>query len=160
MNTQDFRIGAGSLSIDGVDIGATTPNGIVVNYEPEIHLHKSGKYGNTPVKASIIGKTLTLEVEVAETTLKNMEAVFADVTSTGTQPTKIAFGNTAGREIAGKSLIMTPFDGAPAWTFRKAIPTGAIEVAYKVEDERVYKVVFTALVDSAAPEASNLAFVS
>lgn len=161
MNIQNFHIGAGALSIGGVDVGATTPNGMVVNYEPEVHLHKSGKYGNTPVKASLIGRTLTLEVELAETTLKNMTNVFAGVTSEGTPtPTKVKFGGVAGVEITGKTLILTPFDGTPAWNFRNAVPTSPVDMNYTVEDERVFKVTFTALVDSTVPEDENLAFVS
>lgn len=161
MNTNNFHIGAGALSIGGVDIGATTPNGMVVNYEPEIHLHKAGKYGNTPVKASLIGRMLTLEVEMAESTLANMLAAYAGTTADGTPtPTKLKFGGIAGVEIVGKVLKLTPFDGTPAWTFRKAVPSSPVDMNYTVEDERVLKVTFTAMVDSTVPEDENLAFVS
>lgn len=157
MNTQNFHIGAGAISIDGEDIGATTPNGVVVNYEPEIHLHKSGKYGNTPVKASLIGKTLTLEIELAETTITNMGKVFAGAKVEGNS---VKFGGIAGTEIEGKTIVLTPYDGTPSWTFRNAVPTSSVAMAYTVEDERVFKVTFTAMVDTTAPEDENLAFVS
>lgn len=161
MNIQNFHIGAGALSIGGVDVGATTPNGMVVNYEPEVHLHKSGKYGNTPVKASLTGKTLTMEVELAESTLANMLRVFAGTTSEGTPtPSKVKFGGIAGVEIVGKTIILTPFDGTPAWVFRNAVPTSPVDMNYTVEDERVFKVTFTAMVDTGAPEDENLAYSS
>lgn len=161
MNTTNFHIGAGAISINGSDVGATTPNGVVVNYEPEVHLHKSGKYGNTPVKASLIGKLLTLEMELAESTLLNMTRVFAGVTADGTPtPTKVKFGGIAGVEIDGKTVVLTPYDGTPSWTFRNAIPSSPVAMNYTVEDERVYKVTFTALIDSTVPEDENLAFVS
>jgi len=161
MNTTNFHIGAGAISINGSDVGATTPNGVVVNYEPEVHLHKSGKYGNTPVKASLIGRLLTIEMELAESTLLNMTRVFAGVTSEGTpSPTKVKFGGIAGVEIDGKTVVLTPFDGTPSWTFRNAIPSSPVAMNYTVEDERVFKVTMTAMIDSGVPEDENLAFVS
>lgn len=152
----DFRIGAGSLSIDGSDVGLTTEEGMVVNYEPEVHLHQSAKYG-APVKASLIGQTLTLEVWIAEHTLDNIELAYAGVTAVGD---RIQFGGLAGREIAGKSLVLTPLDGTPSWYFRNAVPTSAVEANYKKGDERIIHVTFTALVDADAPEAENLGYLS
>lgn len=161
MNTENFHIGAGAISIDGKDVGATTPNGVVVNYEPEVHLHNSGKYGNTPVKASLIGKLLTIDMELAESTLLNMSRVYAGATTDGaTTPTKVKFGGIAGVEIEGKTIVLTPYDGTPGWTFRNAIPSSPVAMNYTVEDERVFQVTFTALIDSTAPEDENLAYVS
>lgn len=161
MNTQNFHIGAGAISINGNDVGATTPSGVVITYEPDIHLHQSGKYGNTPVKASLIGRTLTMEMELAESTLLNMSRVFAGVTTEGTPtPTKVKFGGIAGVEVEGKTVVLTPFDGTPSWTFRNAIPSSSVAMNYTVEDERVFKVTMTAMVDSTVPEDENLAFVS
>ncbi|MFA5634102.1 MAG: hypothetical protein WC973_03045 [Candidatus Dojkabacteria bacterium] len=161
MNTENFHIGAGAISIDGSDVGATTPNGAVVNYEPEVHLHKSGKYGNTPVKASLIGKTLTIDMELAESTLLNMSRVYAGVTAEGTPtPSKIKFGGISGVEVEGKIIVLTPYDGTASWVFRNAVPTSPVEMNYTVEDERVYKVTFTAMIDSSVPEDENLAYVS
>lgn len=156
MGPTNFRIGAGALSIDGSDVGLTTEEGVVVSYEPDIHLHKSGKFGNTPVKASLIGQTLSLEVCIAEHTLTNIENTYAGVT---TETGKIEFGGLAGREVAGKELILTPFDGTPSWYFRNAVPTSAIEAAYKVNDERIIKVTFTALVDFNAADDDNLGYI-
>lgn len=152
----NFRIGAGSLSIAGEDVGLTSEEGVVVNYEPDVHLHLSGKYGNTPVKASIIGQTLTLEIWMAENTYDNIENAFAGVVQADG---KIKFGGLAGREVEGKSLILTPFDGTPAWYFRNAVPTSAVETAYKVNDERIIHVTFTALVDEDAADADNLGYI-
>lgn len=156
MGPQNFRIGAGSLSIDGEDVGLTTAEGIVVNYEPDVHLHMSGKYGNTPVKASLIGQTLTLEIEMGEHTFDNIEDAYAGVVQ---EDGKIKFGGLAGRELEGKTLILTPFDGTPSWYFRNAVPVEAVEAAYKVEDERVIHVTFQALVDPDASDADNLGYI-
>lgn len=156
MNTQNFHIGAGAVSIDGTDIGETTPNGVVITYEPEIHFHKSGKYGNTPVKASLIGRTLTMEMELAETTVANMTKVFAGATASGA--TGVNFGGLAGIEIEGVKLELTPYDGTPPWIFYNAVPSSSVAMNYTVEDERVYKVTFTAMISSDVGEDNNLAF--
>lgn len=153
----NFKIGAGALSIDGSDVGLTTEDGMVVNYEPDVHLHRSGKYGTTPVKASLVGMTLTLEVWIAEHVLDNIEQVYAGVTRVGD---KILFGGLAGREIEGKALVLTPFDGSEKWYFRKAVPTTAVEAAYKVNDERIMHVTFTALADTDASDADNMGYFS
>lgn len=152
----NFHIGAGSLSIGGTDVGLTNEEGMVVNYEPDVHLHLSGKYGNTPVKASIIGQTLTLEVWIAEHTKNNIEDAFAGVVQADG---KIKFGGLAGREVTGQTLILTPFDGTSAWYFRNAVPTSAVETAYKVNDERIIHVTFTAMVDEDAADADNLGYI-
>jgi hypothetical protein len=152
----NFRIGAGALSIDGQDVGLTSEEGVVVNYEPDVHLHLSGKYGNTPVKASLIGQKLTVEVWIAEHTLENIENAYAGVTSSGGA---IQFGGLAGREVEGHELILTPFDGTPSWYFRNAVPTEAVDANYKVNDERIIHVTFTALVDINASDEDNLGYI-
>lgn len=153
----NYHIGAGALYIDGVEVGGTTPEGMVVNYEPEVHMHMSGRFGNTPIKASLIGQTLTLQVTMGETTLANMLEAFAGVTGSST---KVKFGGYAGREISGKRLVLDPFDGTPAWVFQNAVPSSPVEMAYQVENERVYQVTFTALIDPDAATGEELGFVS
>lgn len=157
MSAENFRIGAGSLSIEGQDVGLTTEEGMVVVYEPDVHLHLSGKYGNTPVKASLVGINLTLEVWIAEHTMQNILDAFSGVTgSTG----RVKFGGVAGREVVGKELVLTPFDGTPSWTFRNAVNVTSVDTNYKVNDERIIHATFRAMVDMDAPEDENLAFLS
>lgn len=156
-DASNFHIGAGSLSIDGQDVGLTTEEGVVVVYEPDVHLHMSGKYGTTPVKASLVGQKLTLEVWIGEHTLANIEDAYAGVTAVGG---KIQFGGLAGREVEGKELVLNPFDGTEAWYFRNAVPTSSVDANYKVNDERIIHVTFQALVDLTASDAENLGYVS
>jgi len=157
MSVSDFHIGAGSLAVDNDDIGHTTEEGAVVNYEPDVHLHLSGKYGNTPVKASLIGQKLTIEVWMAESTLDNLEIALAGVVQADD---KIKFGGLAGREISGKKLVLTPYDDTESWTFRSIIPISAVDTNYKVNEERIIHVTFQAMVDADVPEAENLGYIS
>ena len=153
---QDFHIGAGSLSVNGEDVGLTTQDGVIVHYKPDMHMHTSGKYGNTPVKASIIGMELTLEITMAEHTRDNIARAYAGVVA---EDGKILFGGLAGREVEGQPLVLTPFDGTEPWHFRNAVPTSATESNYSTKNERLTKVTFTALVDMDAEEASNLGYL-
>lgn len=152
----NFRIGAGTLKIDGTDVGYTTEEGMVISYEPDIHFHLTGKFGTTPAKASLVGQKLTLEVWMAEHTFKNIENAYAGVVNSGD---KIKFGGLAGREITGHELALEPFDDTSAWYFRNAVPTGAVEAAYKVNDERIIHVTFQALVDDTVSDDENLGYI-
>lgn len=154
---EEFRIGAGSLTVGGTDVGHTTPEGVVVNVEPNVHIHQSGKFGTTGVKASIIGYEVTVQITMAEATLANLQRAIAGSTADGA---RVKIGGVAGTEVTGAELVLTPFDGTEAWTFRNAVPNSPIEVAYQVENERVYQVTFTALVDEDANEDENIVFVS
>jgi hypothetical protein len=153
----NFHIGAGELEVNSQDVGHTTPEGVVVTVEPNVHLHQSGKWGTTPVKASILGYEVTVQITMAETTLENLNRAIAGST-TGGNNTEI--GGTSGREVTGNEIVLTPYDGTESWTFRNAVPTSPVEVLYQVENERVYQVTFTALVDEDSPEDSNVVFVS
>jgi hypothetical protein len=157
MAFSDFHIGAGSLSVNGDDVGHTTPEGVVVNVAPNVHIHQSGKYGTTGVKASILGYEVTVQITMAESTLDNLERAIAGATAAGS---RVKLGGLAGREVVGAEIILTPYDGTESWTFRNAVATGSVEVAYQVENERVYQVTFTALVDEDAAEDENIAFIS
>lgn len=157
MDASKFAIGAGSVAINGSDVGGTTEEGVVIHYEPDVHLHKSGQFGNTPVKASLIGQTLTVEMWLAEHVLDNIEFVYAGVVKAGA---RIKFGGIAGRNIAGKALVITPFDGTESWHFSNAVPISSVDANYKVNDERIMHVTFQAMVDPNAPEAENLGYFS
>lgn len=156
MGPENFHIGAGSLSIEGEDIGLTNEEGMIVHYEPEVHLHMSGKYP-APVKASLVGLNLTLEVTFAEITKDAFENAFAGVVQ---EDGKIKLGGLAGREVVGKELVLTPFDQTESWYFRNAVPTSVVDVGYTKNDERLLKVTFTALVDTDAADVDNLGYIS
>lgn len=156
-DVSNFKIGAGALSIDGRDVGYTTEEGAVVTYEPDVHLHLSGQFGTTPVRGSLVGQNLSVEVWIAENTFSNIEDAFAGVTRSGDTA---KFGGNAGVEIVGKELVLTPFDGSASWTFKNAIPISPVETAYKVNDERILQVTFRALIDPDSDTDENIATLS
>lgn len=152
---QNFHIGGGAVALDGDDVGLLAEDGAVVHYEPSVHLHKSAKYGDTPVKATLIGQMLSVEMSMGEYTWENMQRAYAGVTA---EDGRVQFGGLAGQEVVGKSLVLSPFDGTEKWYFRNAVPTSAVETPYNVKNERVMKVTFTALIDIEAEEAESLGY--
>ncbi len=157
MNVQNFNIGSGDLLVNGSSIGGTTQEGVVVTAESDVHLHMSGQYGSTPVKASFIGQKLTIKVAMAESTAENLEIAVA---GSLLEDDKVKFGGNAGRPLTGVELKIVPFDGTESWVFRNAVPTSAIEIAYQPNNERIYTATFTAMVDESFPIDENVAYVS
>lgn len=157
MDAGNFHIGAGDLKINGVSVGHTTPEGVLVNIEPDVHLHLSGKWGTTPVKAALKGYMVTVQVTMGETTLANLQDVVAGANQ---DAGKLQLGGLAGREIPGVELTLEPFDGTENWYFTNAVPSSPVEVAYQVENERVYQVTFTAMVDENAADDENIGYAS
>jgi hypothetical protein len=151
MDADNFKIGAGALTVDGTPVGGTTEKGAIVHFEPTVHLHKSGQYGDTPVKASYLGAKVTIEIEMAEHVLDNIEFAYAGVTRIGDS---INIGAEAGTEVSGVALVLTPFDGSEAWYFRNAVPMGNVDAEYSATGERIIKATFQALIDATNPESS------
>jgi len=157
MDAGNFHIGAGDLKINTVSVGHTTPEGVLVNIEPDVHLHLSGKWGTTPVKAALKGYMVTIQVTMGETTLANLQDVIAGANQ---DAGKLQLGGLSGREIVGVALELAPYDNTESWFFTNAVPSSPVEVAYQVENERVYQVTFTAMVDEDAADAENIGYAS
>ena len=157
MNVDNFKISPADLRINGASVGGTTESGIVVTPAPDVHLHMSSQYGNTPVKASLIGMELTIVAEMAESTKDNLVKAAAGASS---GDGKVKFGSVAGQALTPVVLDVVPFNGDESWKFRQAIPTDIGEITYSGTGERVYNVTFTALIDTSAPEGERLAYVS
>lgn len=158
MAFRDFQIGGATVRYNGVHLGHTNEDGVVISYEPDVHMHMSGRYGTSPVKASLVGKTLTVTVNLAEMTLARFEKAF---TGTAIASSILNFGGTAGEALTGYDLIVLPNHGnIKKWTFKNAVVTGAIEQEYSPSNEQILAVTFTALVDEDEPEVENLAEVS
>jgi hypothetical protein len=158
MAFENFQIGAADVRYKGVHLGHTNEDGVVVNYEPDVHMHMSGRFGTTPVKASIVGKKLEVTVNMAEMTLAKFETAFAgsDIDSN-----ILNFGGKAGEELVGGELVVLPiFGNIRKWTFKNAVVTGAVEQEYSPSNEQILEVTFTAMVDEDALDAENIAEVS
>jgi len=158
MAFENFQIGGATVRYAGVFLGHTNEDGITISYEPDIHMHMSGKYGTTPVKASLVGKKVTIEVNLAEITLAN----FKKTLSGSTLPVStLLIGGVAGEELVGAELVVLPNHGnIKKWTFKNAVITSSVEQEYSPSNEQILKVTYTAMVSENVADASNLAEVS
>jgi hypothetical protein len=158
MGFENFQIGAATVRYLGVDLGHTNEDGVTVSYEPDVHMHMSGKFGTTPVKASLVGKKLEIEVSFAEITLANFEKTFSGSALNGGI---LEFGGTAGEELTGGELVVLPNHGnIKKWTFKNAVITSAVQQEYSPSNEQILKVTYTAMVDEDSADDDNLAEVS
>jgi hypothetical protein len=156
MNIEKLKIGGGELFIDDVSVGETTQEGIIITYEPDVHEFKTGQYGSTSSKASIIGAKLSIKIVMAENTAENLKEVLA---GTSQSDDKNKIGSIAGEKISEKEIKLVPFDGSDSWTFQKAVPISPVEILYQPNNERVYSVTFLCLVDEQVDEDENLAHI-
>lgn len=158
MAFENFQIGGATVRYAGVLLGHTNENGIIVSYEPDIHMHMSGKFGTTPVKASLVGRKVTIEVNLAEITLANFEK-----TMSGSEivASILNVGGTAGEALTGAELVVLPNHGnIKKWTFKNAVITSAVQQEYSPSNEQILKVTYTAMVDEDSADAENIAEVS
>lgn len=158
MAFENFQIGAATVRYKSTHLGHTNEDGVIVNYEPDVHMHMSGRFGTTPVKASLIGKKLEITAHLAEMTLARFEKAFA---GSAIASSILNFGGVAGEELVGGELVVLPNHGnIKKWTFKNAVVTGAIEQEYSVTNEQILAVTFTAMVDEDAADIENIAEVS
>lgn len=157
MGPENFRIGAANIAFGGEDLGLTNEDGAIVHVEPTFYEHKSAKYGETPLRISVTGYNITIEMTLAEPTLDNIEKVFAGVTRSGDT---INVGGVAGREATADDLVITPVDGDNVFTFHKVAPFSVVDLAYKGTEPRLLKITFKALADVAQADASNIGTVA
>lgn len=158
MAFENFQIGAAIARYAGVALGHTNEDGVTISYEPDVHMHMSGKFGTTPVKASLVGKKVEVTINLAEMTLANLNKSMAGAVLTSSL---INIGGVAGEAMTGYELVVLPHHGnIKRWKFRNAVVTSAIEQEYSPSNEQILVVTFTALVDEDVSDANNLVEVS
>jgi hypothetical protein len=149
-----YRIGSGYIKYKNDDLGGTTEEGVTIKVDRDIFLHTSGKYGSTPIKASLKGVKVEIEAEFGEVSATQLATFLPGVLSGSN------FGIQAGDEIPGGKLEFLPFDGTEAWIFTNAVPTSPVEQVYKPDKPTTYKVTFTAMIDGVAADGKELGYLS
>lgn len=153
----NFHISGARVKVNGSNIGSLNQDGATVSWEPDIHFHQSAKFGSTPVAASIIGIEATIELNIGETTMNNLELAMAGSKKEGGV---LNLGGVAGRKLTGVTLRLEPFDNTEVWVLSNAVQSGGVEVSYSPSDERVYTISFRGLIDTNEEEGEELGYVS
>jgi hypothetical protein len=161
----NVKIGVCSVTYKGTDLGFTQ-GGVEVEVATESHEVLVDQFGTTPLADTITGRTCKVRVPLAETTLENLVALMPGATliTDGVDSTKLRVDVTSG---VGTSLIdsagvlslhpkvLSASDVSEDFTLPLAATPGAINFAYKTDEERIFNVEFTAYVDTSA---GNLLF--
>lgn len=153
-SVSNLKVAAGSLvTFGGVDLGHTL-EGAELEIEREFTEVKTDLYGNTPVDFVLTGQTATMKLKLAEITPNVMSYVVPEADyDAGTADDQIHFGAKAGYSLRSRAyqLVITPqggnTDGNLTITLFKAVSTEPMSLSYKIDEQSVIEVTFTALVD-------------
>jgi len=149
-----LTVAAGStVTFGGVDLGHTV-DGVEIEVERELVEVKTDLYGNTPVDYVLVGQHLTVRLRLAEITPGILSYLVPESDyDAGSADDQLHFGANAGYSLRGDALelIITPqgnnSDGNLTLTLFKAISNANVSFAYKIDEQSVFDVEFTALVD-------------
>lgn len=153
-NISKLTVGAGSLvTFGGVDLGHTV-DGVEIEIEREFTEVKTDLYGNTPVDYVLAGQKATVKLKLAEISAGTLAYVVPEADwDVGSTKEHLHFGNKAGYMLRNDALelVITPqgnnVDGSKTITLFKAVSTDNAKLAYKIDEQSVFEVTFTALVD-------------
>ncbi|MGF7174718.1 hypothetical protein [Azospirillum doebereinerae] len=156
-DTKNVKLGVCSVLFDGVDLGYTK-GGVEVAVSTETHKVTVDQFGNTEINEYVMGRTVKVTCPLAETTLGNLVKVMPGATliTDGADATKkkVEVTNGVGRDLlsVAKTLVLHPValpasDKSEDFTVPLAATAGAMTFAYKLDEERVFKVEFTGYPD-------------
>jgi hypothetical protein len=154
-NISKLKVAAGCLiTFGGVDLGHTV-EGTEISIERELTEVKTDIYGNTPVDYVLTGQKASVKLKLAEISPGTLSYVVPEADwDVGTaNKEQVHFGSKAGYSLRNDALelVITPVggnaDGSLTYTFFKAVSTDNMTLAYKIDEQSVFEVTFTALVD-------------
>jgi len=153
-NINNLKVAAGSLiTFGGVDLGHTV-DGAEFEFDRELTMKKTDLYGNTPVDYVLSGQKVSVKLKLAEITPGTLAYVLPEADwDVGSADDHVHFGTKAGYSLRNDALelVITPqggnTDGNMTITLWKAVSTEPVSVAYKIDEQSVFEVTFTALVD-------------
>lgn len=149
-----LKVAAGSLiTFGGVDLGHTV-DGAEIEIEREFTEITTDIYGKTPIDYVLTGQKATVKLKLAEIHPLTMAYVVPEADwDVGSSSDHVHFGSKAGYSLRNDALelVITPqggnTDGKMTFTFFKAVSTENMTLAYKIDEQSVFEVTFTALVD-------------
>lgn len=148
----------------GSDLGHTK-GGVVVIYTPDIHDTTVDKYGSTVVEKYVVGESLIARVPLAESTLANL-AIAIPAGDDAAIATKLTLGRDAGFKLSDEAaeLVLHPIanaanDLSEDVVLYSAVANEAVELAFKVDGEKIFEVTFVALIDESKNTGNYLGLI-
>lgn len=160
----NVRVSAANVSYNGNDLGHIQ-GGVTITYAPEYHDVQVDKYGNSVAEKVLIGENLTVECNLAESTVTNYLIGIPASTSAGGGD-RATIGRQAGRRMStdAKQLVIHPIEnGATDYSddvvIHKAIASADMESAFEVDGERLIPVTFQAMIDETKTDGNLLGHI-
>lgn len=166
MSTENIKMGTCSITFDGEDMGLTI-GGVEVSVSTSTKEIKVDQFGDTVANEFIMGRQITIKMPLAETTLENMVRLMpgATLVTDRTDPTKKKVNVTSGTGVSllsmAKELVLHPIakpasDKSEDLVIPLCATAGAMQFAYKYDEERVYNCDFKGYPDR---NAGGLLFI-
>lgn len=164
----NVQLGVQNLTYGEEALGHTN-GGCEFGYEPEYTDIIVDLYGNTPVDKALTGEVVRVTVPLAEVTLDKLKMAIPTgtvVEDADGGKRKLTFGSIAGKKLSAtaKKLVLHPSwlpetDKSFDITLHKAVITSEISLNYTKDEQTVYEVEFTALIDETQAEGGLLAVI-
>jgi|SRR5699024_2796019 len=165
---KNVQIGVQNLTYGGEDLGHTS-GGCEFGYEPEYTDVVVDLYGNTAVDKALTGEVVRVTVPLAEVTLDKLKHAIPTgkiVEDTQGGRKKLTFGSQAGKRLSenAKELVLHPSwlpnsDKSLDITLHKAVITSEVALPFRKDEQTVYEVEFTALIDESKEDGGLLATI-
>lgn len=157
-DTNNVKLGVCSVTFNAVDLGYTK-GGVEVEVSTDTHPVTVDQFGESEISERIIKRSVKVKVPLAETTLENLVAIMPGATliTDGTDPLKkrVDVVNAISTDLLAiaQKLVLHPIANAvdelnEDFIIPLAATAGAMNFAYKFDDERIFDVMFTAYPDS------------
>lgn len=157
--TDNVRLGTCVIIYNGSELGFTT-GGVEVELSTTTKEIKVDQYGDTPVDDRIMGRTVMVKCPVAETSIEQIANTMLGTVrySTGGDKIEIRSGTGISLLANAQELILRPVDlhgdGASPdrsedFIVHLAAAPGALQFAYKYDDQRVFNLEFRGYADPA-----------
>lgn len=150
-DVKNVKLGVCRVLFDGQDLGYTK-GGVDVSVTTETHEVQVDQYGQTPINEYIMGRMVSVKVPLAETTLENLVKIMPGavlVTDSVTKVARVDVPTSIGKSLLdyAKELVLHPIekpdsDKSEDFIVHRAATAGAMEYAFKLEDERLFNCEF------------------
>ena len=159
----NVQVGVCTVNFNSTDLGHTK-GGVEVTYEPVYKDVMVDKFGETVVEQYLIGEKLTAKVPLAEYTIANLRRAMPQTTFGGAANTRITIGAAAGKKSTDDAaqLVLHPIHAGTRRhdiVFYKAIVASEVVLPHMVDEEKVFEVVFTALLDETRSDGNYLGLI-
>ena len=155
MAVEDVKLGACSITYNGVNLGVTK-GGVEVEVETETYTVSVDQYGDSPIKEYITARSVTVRAPLAETSLANLSSLVpgAEAVYTVGAGSKVQVKQGIGEDLqyGAQKLVLHPI-GSPAgyteddFSIPLAGLKGNLSYAFKLDEERIFNVEFSGYPD-------------